>query len=664
MKAQHALFRPLIALTLCAFSQHGAATEADDQPLQVMLQGNSSEQLSKLVTENGGEVSHYLPIINAVGARLTRAQLDQTLKSPLITRYVDDLSMTPELPADPEEACDIGGALELSLTPGRASWRLFNKHSDTAVLETLEISWPASLGRIETIQLGENQLPPKLFAQQTNSQLKLELADKERVKLVGNKELTLSFGNAAAITPPALQSEFSISASFSGDCSVELIPGYAENGTDTYYPTVVGADTLHRHGVTGAGVTVAVLDSGLWEAPGLAKNTRGKDRVLARYDAILNSEADSVFDESGHGTHMTSVLAHSGPVTRAGVTPGSFKGVAPDADIVAVKAFNEAGQGDMLDIVRGVQWVIENRSKHNIRVLNLSFAARPRWPYWLDPINQAVMRAWAAGIVVVAAAGNEGPESMSVGSPGNLPYIITVGAVTDSWTIDTRDDDYIPDFSSRGPTPSAHIKPDIVAPGGHMAGITRPGSTLTQDHPEYLISSGEFVMTGTSQAAALISGVAALLLQMEPELSPDDIKCKLTSSAELAINLDGGLAYTPFQQGNGYASATRAVTLGQRGCGNIGLDISADIAGTDHFQGPAIVDEEGNPSLPGLSELHDGSESDKGYSATRRWGVKEHIEREISPKQRADFNRRDAFDWETTYLEERAAMENLASPRQ
>ena len=155
-------------------------------------------------------------------------------------------------------------------------------------------------------------------------------------------------------------------------------------------------------------------------------------------------------------------------MTNAGIATGAFKGVAPDVSLVSVKAFDIAGQGDFLDIVRAIQWVVDNRAKYDIRVLNLSFAARPRWHYWLDPINQAVMRAWASGITVIAAAGNEGPEAMTIGSPGNLPFIITVGAVTDSWTPDNKDDDYIPDFSSRGPTPSAHIKPDLVAPGGHI----------------------------------------------------------------------------------------------------------------------------------------------------------------------------------------------------
>jgi subtilisin family serine protease len=357
---------------------------------------------------------------------------------------------------------------------------------------------------------------------------------------------------------------------------------------------------------------------------------------------------------------MTSVLAHSGPVLREGRTTGAFKGIAPDAQLVAVKSFNQAGQGEMLDLVRGIQWVVDNREKYNIRVLNLSFASRPRWNYWMDPVNQAAMQAWANGITVVAAAGNEGPDPMTIGSPGNLPYVITVGALTDSWTPQNRDDDYIPDFSSRGPTPSAHIKPDIVAPGGHITGLTRPGSTLIEDHPEYLLNSGEFVMSGSSQASALVSGIVALLLQLEPELSPDDIKCKLTSSAEPAINRDGLLAYSPFQQGHGYVSATRAVTLGERGCGNPELDIHRDIRDLEHFQGPAIVDEASKPSLPGLATMVSPQLAEKGLSTSRKWGAKEHLERPDPPPISPENPTPHPFDWKAVYLREKAIIEDLA----
>nr|WP_232059376.1 S8 family serine peptidase [Kineobactrum salinum] len=190
-----------------------------------------------------------------------------------------------------------------------------------------------------------------------------------------------------------------------------------------------------------------------------------------------------------------------------------------------------------------------------------------------------------------------------------------------------------------------------------MAGIIRPGSTLTRKHPDYMISTGELVMTGTSQASALVAGIAALLLQLEPDLQPDDIKCKLISSAELAINRDGKLAYSPFQQGNGYVNAVRAVTLGQRGCGNQEMDINVDIAGTEYVEGPAIVDEQGKSSLPGLEKMLSPNPAAKGHSQDRRWGVKEHIERQDPLEPDPEL----PFDWLEIYLAERSIIEALSN---
>lgn len=633
--------------------------------LHVMLQGQSAEELAELVAEAGGKLTHSLPIINAVGAELTAEQFEQTKASPKVQRFIDDLSLTHPEPEEEDTSCGIGSGLELERAGGQLKWQLFNKKSHTLKLSQLTLEWPASLPAPGTIKLGNQLIPMNSDTDVTSGRLEVSLSGRDRPTLSGSQWLTIGFPNAASSALESIaQRDFGIEAQFGNECGTSLIAGYTNNHNDTYFPTVVGAASLHSHGITGKGIAVAVLDSGLWEDPALLNDTTGKSRVVGRYDAIAGKELAEVFDESGHGTHMTSVIAHSGQVRVDGEFTGSYKGVAPDVNLIAIKAFNEEGQGEFLDIVRGVQWVVDNQERFDIKVLNLSFAARPRWEYWLDPINQAIMRAWAAGITVVAAAGNEGPEPMTIGSPGNLPYIITVGAVTDSWTVNTRDDDYIPDFSSQGPTPDAHIKPDVVAPGGHMTGITRPGSTLLQEFPEYQLSTGEFVMTGTSQAAALVSGIVALLLQLEPDLTPDDVKCKLISSAELAINADGKLAYSPFQQGSGYVSATRAITLGQRGCGNSDMSIDEEIAGLEHFQGPAIFNKEGQVSLPGLDTMLSPEEAAKGHSESRRWGVKEHIERLDGPEQSSTQTPSSPFDWETIYLQEKAAIENLAKQPQ
>lgn len=657
---------PLLAACLSIGTLSGTLTTAGTPPLEVMLQGSSAAALADLVERVGGTVTHELHIIDAVGATLTKAQLDETLQSGLVTRHIDDLSMSAPPDPEPKDECKVSGALELGKSNAGFSWRVHNKGQQAASLESLKLHWPDQLGQLEAASLNGTVI--KLGPPPDGKANSADLIPGKGVASVppGSADLLLKFTKTMQTqdSPTVRQRDFSIEAGFDSDCTTELIPGYDDNHEDFYYSTVAGATALHQHGVTGSGVTVAVLDSGLWEHPLLANDSRGENRVTGRYDAIHDIEGKEVFDESGHGTHMTSVLAHSGPVVKGGKPTGAFKGIAPDVNLVAVKAFNEEGQGGFLDIVRGVQWVVDHQEAYNIRILNLSFAARPRWDYWLDPINQAIMRAWAKGITVVAAAGNEGPDAMSIGSPGNLPYIITVGAVTDSWTVDNRDDDYIPDFSSRGPTPNAHIKPDIVAPGGHITGLTRPGSTLTREHPEYLLETGEFVMTGSSQASAVVAGIAALLLQLEPDLSPDDVKCKLISSAEPAINSDGLLAYSPFQQGHGYASATRAVTLGEKGCANPDLDIQRDIGGSEHFQGPAIFTSEGKTSLPGLEHMLSPAPAAKGYSKIRKWGAKDHIESNVFVAPAPNTHGEHPFDWPGMYERERAAIEALSSQAQ
>lgn len=648
-------------LLACLLAGNGTRATAGEK-LHVMLQGASADDMRALVEAQQGDITHYLPIIDAVGARLDRDQLNAILDTGQVSRFIDDLSIRgeEEQPGNEEPVCDVGGALELGLEQQTVSWTLYNKQEHPVRLRRISASWPDRLGSVTSIRFGGNQLPRN--TDDTGAgELALELDEKQEFWLRDSTTLELDFSGAKIPVNHFKQSDFNINASFAADCSSKSIPGYPDNRGDFYYSTVAGADDLHRHDVRGQGITIAVLDSGLWEHELLARDTQGRERILARYDAISGQLVDEAFDESGHGTHLTSVLAHSGATMRDGKASGSFKGIAPDSKLVVVKAFNVEGQGEMLDIVRGVQWVMDNREKLNIRILNLSFASRPRWPYWLDPINQAVMRAWAAGIVVVAAAGNEGPEPMSIGSPGNLPYIITVGATTDSWTAADRSDDYIPDFSSRGPTPAAHIKPDLVAPGGHITGITRPGSSLTLEHPNYLLSTGDFVMTGSSQAAALVSGLSALLLQLQPELTPDQVKCKLTSSAEPAINADGLLAYSPFQQGSGQVNIVRAITLGSTNCANTELDILKDIAGEDHFQGPAIVDEAGNTSLPGLDKMLSPIPPAKGASETRVWGVKDHIER-LPPESKPDPSA--PFDWHLLYSQEKARMQQLESAPQ
>jgi len=242
----------------------------------------------------------------------------------------------------------------------------------------------------------------------------------------------------------------------------------------TNYPMLVGADTLQKAGITGKGVTIAVLDTGLWQD---TLQNYGA-RVLATRDVTNGGTGAVSGDPYGHGTHITSIIA--GGAQNLG---GGYLSIAPQANLVIVRAFNGTGAGRYVDVIAGLNWIVANRQKYNIRVLNLSFGAPPQSFYWYDPLNQAVMAAWRAGIVVVTAAGNEGPSAMTVDVPGNVPYVITVGALSDNHTPYNGSDDRLASFSSTGPTYEGFVKPEMVAPGGHMVASMSGSSYLANIDP-------------------------------------------------------------------------------------------------------------------------------------------------------------------------------------
>ena len=273
---------------------------------------------------------------------------------------------------------------------------------------------------------------------------------------------------------------------------------------------------------------------------------------------------------------------------------GEFNGIAPNADLVVLRAFDEEGKSTYANVIRALDWALSHRDTYNIRVLNLSFSASPQSYYWDDPLNQAVMAAWQADIVVVASAGNKGPDAMTIGVPGNVPYVITVGAMTDSFTPGDSSDDTLASFSSAGPTVEGFVKPDLVAPGGHVRGLMKKEHWLPKLREQFHDGDGYYTMSGTSQSAAVVTGVVALMLQADPALSPDDVKCRLMASAQGARNADGSPRYSILQQGSGLVDAYEAVYSTVLGCANRGLDIAMDITDEKHYAGLVRRDEAGN----------------------------------------------------------------------
>jgi serine protease AprX len=286
----------------------------------------------------------------------------------------------------------------------------------------------------------------------------------------------------------------------------------------------------------GDDVAVAVLDTGV--SPGVdLRNT-----VELRVDFTPGHDG---IDRFGHGTHMAGIIAGDGSASR-----GMWRGVAPDTELISIKVAGPDGATDVSVVLAALQWVVTNRDRLGIRVLNLAFGTDATSSYLVDPLDYAVERAWRAGILVVAAAGNRGPEGGTISKPGDDPFVLTVGAADVRGTADRRDDVVAP-FSSRGPTVDGVAKPDLVAPGVSIVSVRAPGSWADLDRPEARVGNAYFKGTGTSQAAAVVSGIAALLFEADPSLTPDEAKAALIGSGS-------GLGGEP-GAGSGLVDAARAV---------------------------------------------------------------------------------------------------------
>ena len=252
---------------------------------------------------------------------------------------------------------------------------------------------------------------------------------------------------------------------------------------------------------------------------GVAHSQDFGDRVVARVDFTPGGNGD---DEYGHGTHLAGVIAGNGAASG-----GKWRGVAPGAQLVSVKVAGPDGATDVSVVIAALQWVVTHRAQYGIKVLNLSFGTDSVQPYAVDPLNAAVERAWAAGITVVVSSGNRGPGTIN--KPGDDPFVITVGAADLKQTADRRDDEIAP-FSSSGITQDGFMKPDLVAPGTTIVASRDVGSTIDALHPDAVVDGGYFKRTGTSQAGAIVSGVAALLYQANPTLRPNTVKGILMGS--------------------------------------------------------------------------------------------------------------------------------------
>jgi serine protease AprX len=295
----------------------------------------------------------------------------------------------------------------------------------------------------------------------------------------------------------------------------------------TNYPKTVGADKLWAAGITGKGVGVAVIDSGISGGMPDFENADGSSRIAANVLATPGTTRPG--DDIGHGTHVAGIIAGNS-FNRPASDPahGAYVGVAPEADLVAIKVADDDGYSTVVDVIGALEFAVEHKDALNIRVINLSVSSDTPASYLDDPLDAAVEFAWHSGIVVVAAAGNRGAAADAVRyPPGNDPYVISVGATDELNTVDPSDDT-LAAFSSRGITQDGFAKPDVLAPGAKMVAPLAVGSAFQSLCPTCVVGS-YLRMGGTSAAAPVVAGAAALLLQARPELNPDEVKALLTA---------------------------------------------------------------------------------------------------------------------------------------
>jgi subtilisin family serine protease len=361
----------------------------------------------------------------------------------------------------------------------------------------------------------------------------------------------------------------------------------------------LNAVPLHQQNIIGRGVTVAVVDTGLapldplsWvHKPDGSLMIAGKqpaDGFVVFRDFVDPTGDDSV-DPNGHGTHVVGSIVNNRKLKTSG--QGAM-GVAPGVNLVVARALDADGAGAYSTVIAAIDWVVQQRATYGIKVLNLSIYAPVASPYWADPLAQAVMRAWQAGLVVVVAAGNDGPKAATITVPANVPYVISVGALKSGLFTDSGGDE-LASFSARGPTESAFAKPDILVPAVRVVAPMPDDSVLaTQVLAGRLTNKGRldvrlaqskkdvgyYQLSGTSMAAAEVSGVVALLLQAQPSLTNDQVKYRLKATARLATDPATGRAtYSIWEQGAGYVQTAAAVNGTTTEASNQNLDLATDL---------------------------------------------------------------------------------------
>ncbi|GAB4205726.1 MAG: hypothetical protein OHK0022_32120 [Roseiflexaceae bacterium] len=550
-----ALLTPLIVSATPTQAHH---------PSSYIVQSSSADVAAALVTSAGGTVTHRLAIIDGVAAMLNQQTVAQLRASGRVVLHADN---------------SVRSADDTIIAPGTT------EPDSLAGTESIDDASAAQQGDDATERPNGNEMANSMQETTTAGYLLYPAAATGAAQVRQQQ--------AGLVNTPNLR------------CQNQR---------------VVDRGGSSQKEVLGWGVTVAVIDSGFaplqnpnqWTSYDPATRTlyaeNKEGRCLVYRDFVSSSvepakrDRPNSIDQNGHGTHVISTIADGRRAQLASNTRPTAIGVAPKVNLLVARALDKDGAGTYADVIAAIEWVVQNKDRYRVRVLNLSLYAPVGGPYWADPMNQAVMKAWQAGIVVVAAAGNSGPEAGTITAPGNVPYVITVGAIKSGRYTQSGEDE-LAAYSSRGPTESAFVKPDVVVPASRTIAAMPDDSTLarqlatqcsrgastdqpcvrTGGKPEYgfgksLRQQSYYYLSGTSMAAAEVSGLVALMLQTSPQLTNNQVKWRLLVTARPNLEkATGNPAYTPWEQGAGLVDTAAAINAKDLDSANAGMDLAIDL---------------------------------------------------------------------------------------
>jgi serine protease AprX len=464
------VIRPILALVLMLslFGADGAAADGERHVLVVVgAQPGKAGAAERLVERLGGDVQQRLAIVHGFAARVPASSIERLRRAPAIRSVARDVELTLSTTFDEETEAP-------RIDPPPAEIPTDAPADEVARAVIQDAAEDAAAG---------SSLEPDPVASGEDAGMAVQDAAEDP---------TAPIETPADDGPSRARDSIDLIRAASGAAGSEL---------------------------TGAGVDVALIDSGVIGVSALdgpSKLVRGPDFSEDAYDTDLRG-----LDAFGHGSHMAGVMAGWDPET-------GYRGIAPGARVISVKVAGADGITSLVRVLMALDWVRRNRASGglNIRVLNLSFGVDARRSYVREPLAYAAEQLWNRGIAVVASAGNKADGTGRLDMPAADPFLIAVGASDTRYTADQADDG-VADFSSRDVT----RPPDVVAPGTAVVSLRVPGSTLDAEFPSARVGETFFRGSGTSQAAAVVSGLVALLLEARPDLTPNQVKALLKAGA-------------------------------------------------------------------------------------------------------------------------------------